>query len=89
MTFNNDDFETRVENRIIEMLEETKDMPLGRSEDHVTLGLNIAINVIRSMQMSRKKMALLEEIKTLKEEIAFQEAIAAGLKEPSESGSPE
>jgi len=62
---------TEVENRIIEILEETKAMNLGKTVTTVPLGLNIAINIIKSEQLRRKKEDLQNDIETLKAKIAL------------------
>jgi hypothetical protein len=65
------------ENKIIAMLEDIKKLPLGTTENHVILGLNIAINVIKTEQLRRRTVELRDEISGLETEIEdLEEKIA-------------
>ena len=69
--------EIDTENKIIAMLEDIKKIPLGTTENHVILGLNIAINVIKTEQLRRRTVELRDEIEGLETEIEdLEEKIA-------------
>lgn len=61
--------EIETENKIIAMLEDIKKLPLGTTENHVILGLNIAINVIKTEQLRRRTVELRDDIQGIETEI--------------------